>query len=48
MFIEYHELHVWCMPSYISSDEVGIDVDARSKQGLMAPARNIRRKKEPH
>ena len=23
MFIEYHELHVWRMPSYISSDEVG-------------------------
>ena len=25
-----------------------IDVDARSEQGLMAPARSIRRKKEPH
>ena len=24
-----------------------IDVDARSEQGLMAPARSIRRKKEP-
>ena len=25
-----------------------IDADARSEQSLMAPARSIRRKKEPH